>query len=569
MAFVRPVSGHDQIFTVDVDGNGVATDTPTQLTAIAVGDARHPTWSPDSGTIAYSSTQDAFGYPVLYTMSFDGLDQARLGLAQGIPGDMPTFSPSDSRIAYSVPSGAPGAGTLRTTASDGSGTQTTIDSATTTADPDWQATVSSGGGGGGSFAGPPVNTVYPTVSVPFGADPTMPLVGQAVFASTGSWTGAVPMTFTYQWHQCLAADPLNGTCATIPGATSSFFVIPASLYGRRLRVTVTATNSQGAVSQSSIASGIIGEIAPNATATPVLSNDAPKVDDTLTLTAGTWLGTTPLTFTYSWRRCDPFGTLSSCVQIPGATTSAYTVAIADIGVALRVWVTGTNLAGSDVVFTNHTFPVVDKQHFAPSVQTAATLTGVAEVGRTLSATMPSFAGDLPIAAVARWQRCDATGGACVDVKGAKKLTYALSTADLGFRLRFVVRGTNAYGIFDASSSASEPVTAAPPHRKGRTIIGTRRGDYLAGGGFDDVIEGLGGNDTLVGGAGSDRLDGGAGNDVLTGGPGRDTLLGGKGSDTIYAADGERDVIDCGPGNDRAVVDAFDQVKNCEVVETTP
>src|SRR5207247_1097236 len=38
-------------------------------------------------------------------------------------------------------------------------------------------------------------------------------------------------------------------------------------------------------------------------------------------------------------------------------------------------------------------------------------------------------------------------------------------------------------------------------------------------------------------------------------------------DTINAVDGERDYIDCGPGADRAVVDKFDKLSNCEVVDT--
>jgi hypothetical protein len=45
------------------------------------------------------------------------------------------------------------------------------------------------------------------------------------------------------------------------------------------------------------------------------------------------------------------------------------------------------------------------------------------------------------------------------------------------------------------------------------------------------------------------------------------LVGGDGSDTIYAADGERDIVDCGDGNDRAVVDSVDVVKNCELVQS--
>jgi len=119
------------------------------------------------------------------------------------------------------------------------------------------------------------------------------------------------------------------------------------------------------------------------------------------------------------------------------------------------------------------------------------------------------------------------------------------------------------------SAPTEPVSASPPHVRGRRIVGTSNGEYLAGGGHDDVIFGMGGNDTLLGGAGDDRIYGGPANDIITGGSGADHLYGGPGSDTIYAADGERDVVDCGPGKDRAVVDAVDATVNCEVVVTPP
>jgi Ca2+-binding RTX toxin-like protein len=165
-----------------------------------------------------------------------------------------------------------------------------------------------------------------------------------------------------------------------------------------------------------------------------------------------------------------------------------------------------------------------------------------------------------------WQRCDATGGACKTIDGAKKITYFPTFSDIGYTLRVNVTVTNAYGKLVSSSDATEPIPASPPRRKGRRIVGTARADYLPGGGFDDVILGMRGNDTLVGGAGDDKLDGGPGNDMLTGGAGADLLLGGPGSDTIYAADGERDIVDCGPGRDRAVVDSVDKVTNCEVVQ---
>jgi Ca2+-binding RTX toxin-like protein len=99
----------------------------------------------------------------------------------------------------------------------------------------------------------------------------------------------------------------------------------------------------------------------------------------------------------------------------------------------------------------------------------------------------------------------------------------------------------------------------------------------------DELDGGPGDDRLVGGYGPDRLDGGPGDDTITGGPNRDVLLGGPGhdrlygqggSDTIYARDGERDYVDCGrntgrtnktPELDRAYVDRFDVVVNCEKV----
>src|SRR5205085_9389092 len=123
---------------------------------------------------------------------------------------------------------------------------------------------------------------------------------------------------------------------------------------------------------------------------------------------------------------------------------------------------------------------------------------------------------------------------------------------------------NAYGNMLAQSDPTPTVAATPPHVRGKRIVGTTHADYLAGGGHDDTIIGLAGNDTLLGGAGDDLLDGGPGNDVITGGVGADTILGGPGSDSINAADGERDVIDCGDGNDHAIVEPYDVVKNCEV-----
>jgi RTX calcium-binding nonapeptide repeat (4 copies) len=101
------------------------------------------------------------------------------------------------------------------------------------------------------------------------------------------------------------------------------------------------------------------------------------------------------------------------------------------------------------------------------------------------------------------------------------------------------------------------------------------------GGSDDLRTGSG-RETIDGGAGNDRIEGGFNHDVLTGGPGKDTIYGDStsgncggngqsctipfGNDTIDARDGDADQVDCGPGTDKATVDALDTVANCETVD---
>ncbi|MCW2977914.1 MAG: conserved secreted protein, partial [Actinomycetia bacterium] len=472
----------------------------------------------------------------------------------------PAFSPDGSKIAF-VPSG----GGLSYMVAQASGTVTPIPNTAGASQPDWQAVTAPSNQPPSSFTGPPVNVVYPTVNLSLGD--TAPTVGDFLTASVGTWNGAFPLTYAYQWKRCAAADPHNGQCIDIAGARSSFYTPVTADYGTRLRVQVTATNTQGSASQNSDVTAVVTAIAPKLRVTPPITGRN-VVDQILSLGSASWDGTPAPTFTYSWRRCNPAGDFTSCVQIAGATQSTYTPVVADIGFTIRVWITGTNPAGVDVGITNHTFPIVDKQHFSPSAVAAPTITGTIAAGRQLTGSIGTFNGDSPIATTFVWQRCDATGAACRTIPGATKVVYYPAASDLSATLRLVVTAKNAYGTLVSMSDPSDPVVAAPPHRRGRHIVGTRRGDYLAGGGFDDVILGMGGNDTLLGGAGDDRLDGGPGNDVLTGGPGADRILGGPGSDTIYAADGERDIIDCGDGADRAIVDAVDIVKNCEVVQKT-
>jgi uncharacterized repeat protein (TIGR01451 family) len=99
-----------------------------------------------------------------------------------------------------------------------------------------------------------------------------------------------------------------------------------------------------------------------------------------------------------------------------------------------------------------------------------------------------------------------------------------------------------------------------------TLVGTARADRINGGRGNDRITAGGGNDRVDGGPGNDSISGGSGNDSILGGTGRDSITGGPGNDAILVRDGQRDVVDCGPGKDTVTADKQDAVaRNCEVV----
>jgi Ca2+-binding RTX toxin-like protein len=106
---------------------------------------------------------------------------------------------------------------------------------------------------------------------------------------------------------------------------------------------------------------------------------------------------------------------------------------------------------------------------------------------------------------------------------------------------------------------SAPVTVTLDDRANDGAAGA--GDNVHGD-VEDIYGGTG-DDSLTGDAADNTIDGGAGNDTIVGGTGFDFLYGGAGNDVLDARDGEQDVVDCGPGDDRAIVDRVDLVTGCE------
>ncbi len=98
---------------------------------------------------------------------------------------------------------------------------------------------------------------------------------------------------------------------------------------------------------------------------------------------------------------------------------------------------------------------------------------------------------------------------------------------------------------------------------GDTVSGGDHDDLIHAAHGDDLAKGGDGNDDILAGKGDDTSLGGAGDDQLFDNEGRDTFRGGPGNDRFSTHDGNRDRIDCGPGEDIALTDGKDVTKGCE------
>jgi hypothetical protein len=274
---------------------------------------------------------------------------------------------------------------------------------------------------------------YPSIGGDAGSE------GNVLTARTGSWSGSP--TFTYQWSRC---NTDGFTCSDIDGATGAQYAIQNADLGHFLEVTVTATNANGASFRTAETSFAVG--APELVgAFPKITGNPTAVGNTISVTSGTWIGATSIT--YQWYRCTADD--DNCTPLTGKTSNSYTIVSADRGQALDAWVTATNANGS-------TIEVAGALVGAPFNVTLPAITGdVSAVGKVLTTTNGTWFGSPTF--TRKWFRCDSGGFNCNEIAGATGSTYTLAPADVGHTLFVDVAAHNAVGTTFADSLDTAPV----------------------------------------------------------------------------------------------------------------
>jgi len=215
---------------------------------------------------------------------------------------------------------------------------------------------------------PPTNLVPPTIT-------GTPASGQILTVSTGTWSGTVPITYSYAWYR----KTNTISFAEINGATTNSYTVTGADAGTSIYAAVTASNGINNGNQTASSNTVsisTGTNIPANTSAPAISGTT-TVNQTLSVTNGTWTGTTPFTYTYQWYR--------SSAAISGATNSTYVLQILDVNNPITCIVTATNSAGSASASSNITSSVTQAVVTSTPTTSLSGTTVVYDYGTQLTA----------------------------------------------------------------------------------------------------------------------------------------------------------------------------------------
>jgi hypothetical protein len=299
----------------------------------------------------------------------------------------------------------------------------------------------------------PSNTSPPTIS-------GSATIGSKLTASPGSWSGSEPKSFVYQWQRCDA----NGNNCVQNGNGKATYGLDVPDSNHRMRVMVTATNSDGSATATSAPTAIVSEGSPLNTSLPVISG-TPMEGETLSATAGTWTGPEPISFEYKWRRCK-HADGTGCEDVSAGQTLVLTSL--DVGHWLIMQVGARNSKGRGTAKSAPTAAIAAKGSVPvsppasppaslPALRTPPVISGIVREGEVLSAAPGTWA-NAPTSFEYSWNRCDADGNNCVGFATGTQMK--LTVTDVGHRIRLFVEAKNSSGSTKSSSAPTAVVVGA-------------------------------------------------------------------------------------------------------------
>lgn len=228
---------------------------------------------------------------------------------------------------------------------------------------------------------------------------------------------------------------------------------------------------------SALAGAARSASSPANTTLPTITGTA-KQGQTLTATNGSWSGTTPLTYTYQWQRCNSSG--SNCGSISRATNQNYVASSGDVGRTIRVEVTATNADGKAQALSAATAAIAAPGS-APANTKQPNASGTAQEGQIVTADHGLWTSSTPVKYTYQWQSCTSVNPLCTDIVGATSASYVIGANHVGQTLRVVVTATNSVGKTTAGSNltaivvakATAPVNVKLPGISGSLSVGQR------------------------------------------------------------------------------------------------
>lgn len=298
----------------------------------------------------------------------------------------------------------------------------------------------------------------PVITLPYA---TVPIIGATITSSVGSWTGTPqPSSYTYQWQRTLD----NGTTWTdISGATSSSYAVTESDHQFKLRVKVSAINTNGTGIGYSVKTDAV-EAVYN-TALPLVRGTT-VIGQILDCTTGSWSSQYGINYAYKWYR--------NGSAISGATTSAYTLVNADVATTTTCTVEAITKLGSAYA----TSPA--RNNVQAVINTVLpVVSGTIRVASALSVTNGTWLNSPTYEY--QWQR-SSDNILWDSISGANSSTYTLTASEAGYYVRAVVYGVKTISSTDykVSASSSSTLVPNPSYTITNTVAPTVSGSWTSG-----------------------------------------------------------------------------------------